>query len=46
MKVRSSMTLFDAVEPDSVFSQVLDAFYEGSRDEKTLSILQVSIGKD
>ena len=30
MKVRSSMTLFDAVEPDSVFSQVLDAFYGGA----------------
>ena len=41
MKVRSSMTLFDAVCPDSVFGQVLNAFYEGGRDEVTLSMLGV-----
>jgi len=39
LKVCSSMTLFDAVEPDSIFRQVLDAFYEGRRDEKTLALL-------
>ena len=39
MKVRSSMTLFDAVEPNSVFSQVLDAFYEGRRDDRTLAMI-------
>ena len=39
MKVRSSMTLFDAVEPDSVFSQVLDAFYGGQRDDRTLAMI-------
>lgn len=36
MKVHSSMTLFDAVSPDDVFARVLDVFYGGKRDEKTL----------
>ncbi|MFD2717267.1 DUF1810 domain-containing protein [Hymenobacter monticola] len=40
MKLKSSMTLFAAL-PDapSVFQQVLDKFYGGSRDEKTLRLL-------
>lgn len=39
MKVRSSMTLFDELSPNDVFAKVLDAFYDGERDEKTLMIL-------
>lgn len=39
MKVRSSMTLFDALSPNDVFAKVLDAFYDGERDEKTLMLL-------
>ena len=39
-KVRSSMTLFDAVEPNSVFAEVLDAFYDGKRCELTLETLR------
>ncbi|MCR5455378.1 MAG: DUF1810 domain-containing protein [Bacteroidales bacterium] len=35
-KVKSSMTLFDAVEPNSVFAEVLDAFYDGKRCQRTL----------
>ena len=37
MKVRSSMTLFEIANemPDSVFSKVLDKFYEGHRDQFT-----------
>ena len=36
LKVRSCMTLFDAVSPDDIFQEVLDAFYNGSPDEYTL----------
>lgn len=39
LKVRSSMTLFDIVEPDTIFKEVLDAFYNSERDEMTLNIL-------
>ena len=39
LKVRSCMTLFDAVCPDDVFSEVLDAFYEGHKDPITLELL-------
>lgn len=36
IKVRSCMTLFDAVSPDDIFQEALDAFYGGSPDKKTL----------
>jgi uncharacterized protein (DUF1810 family) len=40
MKLRSSMTLFDAVAEDAApFARCLDAFYAGARDERTLSLL-------
>ena len=39
LKVRSCMTLFDAVCPDDVFSEVLDAFYDGQKDNLTLELL-------
>lgn len=39
MKVRSSMTLFDAISPDDIFAQVLDTFYDGKRCEFTLSAI-------
>ena len=39
MKLRSSMTLFDAVSPDDVFSEVLAAFYDSKRDRLTLDII-------
>lgn len=40
MKLRSCMTLFDVVEPESVFDKVLTKFFDGKRDEKTLRILR------
>ncbi len=40
IKVRSSMTLFDHVMPNAIFADVLDAFYNGERDEKTMLIIQ------
>ena len=40
MKLRSSMTLFDAVCPGDIFGDVLYAFFGGVRDPKTLELLQ------
>ena len=42
MKVRSSMTLFDQVMPNTIFAEVLDAFYNSERDELTIRILLTS----
>jgi uncharacterized protein (DUF1810 family) len=40
MKFRSSMTLFDAAAEDPVlFTDALEAFYEGQRDPETLRLL-------
>lgn len=39
MKLRSCMTLFDVVEPETVFDNVLMKFFDGIRDKKTLKIL-------
>jgi uncharacterized protein (DUF1810 family) len=41
VKLRSSMTLFAAVEPTQpIFQQVLDKFYEGIPDPQTLRLLK------
>jgi uncharacterized protein (DUF1810 family) len=40
MKLKSSMTLFAAVRPATpVFQQVLDKFFNGAKDDKTLRLL-------
>lgn len=39
VKVRSCMTLFDAVSPNDIFKDVLDAFYNGTSDKKTLDYM-------
>lgn len=40
MKLKSSMTLFSLVEgADTVFQDVLNKFYDGKRDYRTLNIL-------
>ena len=39
LKVRSCMTLFDAVCPNDVFSEVLDALSDGQNDTLTLELL-------
>ena len=39
LKLRSSMTLFLAASGDAVYQKVLDKFYSGKPDSKTLSIL-------
>ena len=40
LKLRSSMTLFDLVSPNDVFARVLDKYFNGQRDNRTLSIIQ------
>lgn len=40
VKVRSCMTLFDVVEPNSIFADTLSAFYDNERDELTLNKLK------
>ena len=39
IKLRSSITLFNQVEPDGPFHQLLADFYGGKRDEHTLALL-------
>lgn len=39
LKLRSSMTLFDKVAPGDVFAEVLEKFYAGKRDKRTLEEL-------
>ena len=39
VKVRSCMTLFDAVSPDDIFQEVLEAFYGGTYDKMTLDYM-------
>ena len=36
MKLKSSMTLFDYVEENSIFDEVLKKYFNGQRDELTL----------
>lgn len=42
MKLHSSMTLFAALsDSESIFSRVLDKYFQGKRDTKTLDLLTV-----
>lgn len=43
LKLKSSMTLFDLVCPDDIFVRVIDKYYEGERDNKTLKLLEGQI---
>ena len=40
MKLRSSMTLFDIVSPNDIFARVLDKYFNGQRDHRTLTLIQ------
>ena len=41
MKLKSSMTLFASLAPDeSIFHRVLDRYYVGERDTRTLRLLE------
>ena len=39
LKLKSSMTLFSEVSDIDVFKKVLDTFYNGEKDEMTISLL-------
>jgi len=39
VKLKSSLTLFDLVEPDELFAAGLLTFFAGERDERTLALL-------
>jgi len=39
LKLRSSLTLFDRVEPQRSFAEALAGFYRGEPDERTLALL-------
>lgn len=39
LKLRSSMTLFEAVSGGAAFADCLDGFYDGARDPLTLELL-------
>ncbi|MCW3080189.1 DUF1810 domain-containing protein [Segetibacter sp.] len=39
LKLKSSMTLFASLETNHVFEQVLDKFFDGTKDDKTLDII-------
>lgn len=42
-KLKSSMTLFELVSDDDVFSQVLDKYFFGERDQHTLDLINKGI---
>ena len=39
VKLRSCMTLFDAIGDEIIFQKVIDKFYDGKKDKKTLRML-------
>ncbi len=42
MKLRSSMTLFDAASPGDIFGEMLDAFFDGSRCRRTITMINAN----
>ncbi len=42
VKLRSSMTLFDAVAPGSIFARVLDKYFNGQHDNRTINLLKAN----
>ena len=41
MKLRSSLTLFEAVEPDPLFASAIDRWFGGERDAATIKLLGI-----
>ena len=46
LKLRSCMTLFSLISDDKIFDKVIDKFYEGEKDLKTISILKDMLVKE
>ena len=40
LKFRSSMSLFNSVSPNSIFSEALHKYYKGKKDNRTLAMLK------
>ena len=45
VKLKSSMTLFDLVSPIDSFGDVLDSFFEGQGDFRTIALVEQSGNK-
>ena len=46
LKLKSSMTLFASVAPrGSIFARVLDKYFQGERDARTIQLLEMPKGK-
>jgi uncharacterized protein (DUF1810 family) len=43
LKLRSSLTLFDHVEPNALFAAGLAAFFDGEPDQRTLALLNAPL---
>lgn len=43
MKLRSSMTLFDLVSSNDIFARVIDKYFNGHRDSRTLDMLRILV---
>ena len=43
IKVRSCMTLFDHIMPHAIFAEVLEAFYNSERDDKTMQMIRMDV---
>ena len=41
MKLRSCMTLFDNISPNDIFADVRDKYFDGHRDNKTNTLLNI-----
>lgn len=39
-KLKSSMTLFDLISPNDIFARVLDKYFDGQRDNRTVNLIQ------
>ena len=46
LKLKSSMTLFSCVASNPVFVRLLDKYFQGERDVRTLQLLEKLKGKD
>jgi uncharacterized protein (DUF1810 family) len=44
LKLRSSATLFAAVEGQGIFAELLERFFDGKRDDATLDPLRTADG--
>lgn len=45
-KLKSCMTLFSLFEPESIFKEVIEQFFQGKSDDKTLNLLGIKKAND